>query len=465
MKRLTARTRLVSLLGLLVLLPSVQTAQAQTETAVYGFCSISGCYDGAFPSGSLTADRYGNFYGTTQFGGIESCAINGDSCVGGAVFQLSPEPAAGCPSGFTIGNGWCETVLYNFCSAGAWPDCTDGETPHANLTLVPPSGHYSTSVGTFYGTTYSGGTGSGCTDSGGCGIAFELTPEPLPFRGCPSGSNLGNGWCETVLYHFCSLAGCADGTYPASALVRDSAGNLYGTVPSGVYELYEAGGVWYEAMIYSVETNSGGLAIDAAGSLYGADANQHVFKLSRDSSGYWFATNIHTFTGPPKDAYDPFGTPVVDSAGNVYGTTAIGGAGTTACATGCGTVWKLIPLTTGKTAGTYTERILHSFTSEKTGYYPEAGVTLDSSGNIYGTTMIGGKYSTQCQDLLGSGCGTVFKLAKTDLGYAYKLLWSFNSTDGAFPFDNPVLDSSGNLYGTTYEGGAVGGGAVFEVKP
>jgi hypothetical protein len=97
MKRLTARTRLVSLLGLLVLLPSFQTAQAQTETALYSFCSVGFCYDGAAPSGTLTGDRYGNFYGTLASGGTAACAYY--ACVGGAIFQLSPR-ARGLPRNY-----------------------------------------------------------------------------------------------------------------------------------------------------------------------------------------------------------------------------------------------------------------------------------------------------------------------------------------------------------------------------
>ncbi|HSY93135.1 MAG TPA: choice-of-anchor tandem repeat GloVer-containing protein [Candidatus Binatus sp.] len=441
------------------LLPSVQTAQAQTETVLYSFCSVGFCYDGAAPGGSLTPDRYGNFYGTLASGGTAACAYY--ACVGGAIFQLSPEPAAGCPSGFNQGSGWCETVLYSFCSPYAYyyQDCPDGASPISNLTLAPPLGHFSTAVGTFYGTTSNGGTGCS-SDPNGCGIAFELSPEPLPIGfGCPSGTNLGNGWCETVLYNF--------DTYPSGGLVRDSSRNLYGITQNGVFELSPNGSSWTEAMIYPVPTNGGGLAIDASGNLYGEDNNQNVFKLSRNSSGVWVATNIHTFTGVP-DGYNPTGAPAVDSLGNVYGTTANGGSGTLNCVYGCGTVWKLTPVKTGTLAGTYTKRILHSFTGEKTGYYPGSGVTLDSSGNIYGTTTTAGKYLTPCQNTnnVNIGCGTIFELAKSTTGYTFKLLWSFNNTDGGFPYDNPVLDSAGNLYGTAFQGGAsYNGGVVFKLNP
>jgi hypothetical protein len=458
----------LAVLFVLFLIPS-QRAQAQTETILYNFCSVSVCLDGSGPSGTLTGDRYGNFYSTLASGGTGACDF---FCFGGAVFQLSPEPAAGCPSGFNPGNGWCEAPIYDFCSPygyNYWPDCPDGVSPTSNLTLVPPVSRFSTAVGTLYGTTYNGGTGAGCSDPSGCGIVFALSEVPLPSNVCPSGSNTGTGWCETVIYNFCSRDAndCADGAYPSGNLVRDSSGNLYGLVENGVFELSPDGSGWTEALIYSVSTNEGGLAIDGSGNLYGEDGNQNVFKLSRNSSGVWVPTNIHTFTGAP-DGFNPTGAPILDSAGNVYGTTYNGGSGTLNCTSGCGTVWKLIPVTKGTLAGTYSKRILHSFTTAKTGYYPGAGVTLDSSGNIYGTTATGGKYGALCPNVndVNITCGTIFELAKTTTGYTFKLLWSFNNVDGGFPYANPILDSSGNLIGTTNGGGAdYDGGTVYKVTP
>src|SRR5208282_3566942 len=142
-----------------------------------------------------------------------------------------------------------------------------------------------------------------------------------------------------------------------------------------------------------------------------------------------------------------------------YGTTGLGGS------KNLGTVWKLTPVTTGTAAGTYKEKILHSFTSATTGDSPAGGVTLDASGNIYGTAAQGGKYLTQCQNSNGVavGCGTVFELAVNDATYKYKLLWNFDNTDGSIP-SNLVLDSSGHLYGGA-GGGAGGQGMVFEINP
>jgi uncharacterized repeat protein (TIGR03803 family) len=468
-KSLLSTAASLAVLSVLFFIPCPR-AQAQTETILYNFCATGICDDGAAPSGTLTGDRYGNFYSTAQSGGTGACAFL--SCLGGAVYQLTPEPAAGCPSGFNLGTGWCETPIYSFCSPYGyyyWPDCPDGASPTSSLTLVPPYGHVSTAVGTLYGTTTGGGAGPGCGDPNGCGTAFAISEVPLPTGICPSGSNTGNGWCETVIYNFCSAdSACSDGSYPTGNLVRDSSGNLYGLSFTGVFELSPSGSGWTESLIYSTLTNGGGLAIDGSGNLYGQDGNQNVFKLSRNSSGVWVPTNIHTFTGVP-DGSNPIGTPAVDSAGNVYGTTYNGGTGTLNCTSGCGTVWKLTPVITGKLAGTYTKKILHSFTAAKTGYNPGAGVTLDSSGNIYGTTATGGKYGALCPtgNDVNVTCGTIFELAKTTTtSYTFKVLWSFNSADGGLPFANPILDSSGNLYGTTSQGGAnYNAGTVYEVNP
>jgi uncharacterized repeat protein (TIGR03803 family) len=423
----TRRAVLMSAALSALLLIAFQLAGGQatpSEAVLYSFAYTP---DAGYAQGRLTFDSSGNLYGTTTNGGANS---------DGSVFELSPEPAGGCPSGSNPGSGWCETVLYSFCSVGG---CTDGYYPeYAYVTFD--------NAGNLYGTTFYGGVNNE-------GTIFELSPEPL--SGCPSGSNPGNGWCETVLYSF---QGGTDATNPANGLVWDSAGNLYGAAYDGcnaggcVYELSPNGsGGWIEQVIYPVYNWFTGLAIDSAGNLYGVDGMEHVFKLSF-SNGAWTATNIHTFTGSPKDGYPGGGngdSPAVDSAGNVYGTTYYGGT------KNLGTVWKLTPVTTGKKAGTYTEKILHSFTSATTGEYPFAGVTLDSSGNIYGTTVPGGKY----------GYGTLFELAVSGTSYKEKLLWSFNNTDGSEPYANPILGSSGNLYGTTYDGGSSDYGTVFEFNP
>ncbi len=426
---------------LCALLPiTVQTMQAQTETVLYNFCSLSGCADGNLPIARLTADSSGNLYGTTWYGGAWICCGGG-----GTVFKLSPETANGCPSGSNQGNGWCETVLFSFC-----PECVEGSNPSYSYVTFDTSGN-------LYGTTLNGGIYDD-------GVAFELSPEPL--GGCPSGTNPGNGWCETVLYNFGGPV--PDGaTSPFSGLVWDSSGNLYGTALGGahnfgsVYELSPNGSDgWTEQVIYSSKCIrfSAGLAVDASGSLYGVDCKRkgHVFKLSL-VNGVWTPTVIHAFTGWPKDGADPYSAPTLDSAGNLYGTTVHGGRKHK------GTVWKLTPMTTGKDAGTYKEEILHSFTSEKTGDYPWAGVTVDSAGSIYGTTP---NNPGGCENCGKYGAyGAVFEIAVSGTTHKYKLLWNFNGPDGQGTLSNPILDSSGNLYGVTPWGGAEYSGTVYEVSP
>ena len=411
-----------------LLLVALPPAHAQPEIVLYNFCSQPNCVDGENPVSSLMPDGAGNFYGTTQLGGANMY---------GTVFELSPNG---------IG-GYNETVLYSFCSL---PNCTDGSYPDSYVTFD--------GGGNLYGTTYYGGLFASGPYSG-YGLVFELSPEPG--GGCPGGSNSGNGWCETVLYSFMSTP---DGAFPFSGLTWDPYGNLYGTTYGGgngtgtVYELSPNGsGGWNEQVIYD-RGGYAGLTIDGAGNLYGADdvTAGHVFKLSPNGSGGWNAIILHTFTGGTNDGSGPEGTPVLDSAGNVYGTTVSGGA-----TKGLGTVWKL---TSGK-AGEYTEEILYSLIWND-GSNPKAGVVLDSSGNIYSTTAFG-VFKSPCYD----GCGTVFELAVSGPGYEWTSLWPFHGTDGGNPTDTLILDG-GNLYGTTYGGGTssncpgTGGcGVAFEVNP
>jgi uncharacterized repeat protein (TIGR03803 family) len=469
------RTAATAAMLTVLLLTTFQKAQAQTEAVLYNFCSVGGCLDGELPNGTLTPDGYGGFYGTTEFGGTSgdgpNCYFDEFGC--GTVFQLVPEPAGGCPSGSTAGNGWCEYIVYNFCqvSTGASP-CADGSTPSS--LIVTRTGSRENPITTLYGTTSAGGATCVAPDMGSaCGTVFQISPETPPL-GCPSGTNRGNnGWCEQVIYNFC---GCGDGGFPTGSLIRDSAGNLYGPAYNGVFEVSPINGGWTEDLIYDDPNYVvGGLAMGASGSLYGVDQNQNqatpgwgtVFELLF-LDGEWTSGILHTFdnslVGAIPDGLFPYGPPTLDSAGNLYGTTAAGGS------SNLGTVWKLTPVTTGSEAGTYKEKILHSFTSVATGDGPIAGVTLDASGNIYGTTASGGKYLTQCKSPSGTpiGCGTVFELpvdqTATSETYKYKLLWSFNNTDGEVP-SNLVLDNSGHLYGAVEGGGATIQGAVFEVNP
>jgi uncharacterized repeat protein (TIGR03803 family) len=166
---------------------------------------------------------------------------------------------------------------------------------------------------------------------------------------------------------------------------------------------------------------------------------------------------LYAFRGA--DGSAPVAPLVFDAAGNLYGTTRYGGSGS--CSgnfePGCGTVFKLTPSNHG-----WTQSVLYSFTGGNDGAYPIAPVILDSAGNLYGTTIFGGTGS--CYN--GTGCGVVFKLSPSDTGWSQTVLYSFTGGgDGAQPYAGLVRDSEGNLYGTTFLGGAFANGTVFELSP
>ena len=212
----------------------------------------------------------------------------------------------------------------------------------------------------------------------------------------------------------------------------------------------------------------GGVIWDAAGNLYGTTevggggTCQYgcgtVFELTPKAGGGWAEKVLYRFTNSQKDGHYPEAGLVFDSAGNLYGTTGNGGGGT--CQSGCGTVFELTP----KAGGGWTEKVLHRFSNNgKDGYGPRADLILDASGNLYGTTVGGG--SRSCTD---GGCGTVFELTpKAGGGWTEKLLHSFsdNGKDGYYGYGSLIFDSSGSLYGTTSNGGAYGFGTVFKLTP
>jgi uncharacterized repeat protein (TIGR03803 family) len=318
------------------------------EMPLYDF---TGGTDGGFPQAGLLMGASGNLYGTTVFGGDLSCG----GC--GTVFRVDP----------TTGK---ETVLYAF-TGGA-----DGSEPIC--TLVRDR------AGDLYGTTAGGGSSASCANPSGCGTVFKLDTTGK----------------ETVLYSFC---GGADGGYPQAGLIRDAAGNLYGTALVGAY---------LAGVVFMVDPS-------------GAE------------------TVLYSFTGGTDGGY-PLAALIRDSAGNLYGTTNGGGASNQ------GTVFKVDP--TGK------ETVLYSFTGGTDGANPGAGLVRDSAGNLYGTA--GGGASNQ---------GTVFKLDTTG---AESVLYSFTGgTDGGNPAAGLLPGPDGRLYGTTLYGGdlscgfGIGCGVVFGIKP
>ncbi len=250
---------------------------------------------------------------------------------------------------------------------------------------------------------------------------------------------------------------------PTAALVADLQGNLYGTTLLG--GVHNAGSVfklapddhhgWTETVLHTFNPMDGDgeapadtLIFDAAGNLYGttqlggAFGRGTVFELAPDGHGGWNETVLHSFDITDGEA--PWPAVIFDAAGNVYGTTQQGGAFRR------GTVFELAP----DGHGGWNETVLHSF-YRTNGEYPEAGLISDSAGNLYGTTPYGG----------GHGGGTVFELAPDGHGgWKQTVLHSFNRTDGAYPA-GLIFDAAGNLYGTTSGGAAHNAGTVFELAP
>jgi uncharacterized repeat protein (TIGR03803 family) len=274
---------------------------------------------------------------------------------------------------------------------------------------------------------------------------------------------------EKVLHSF--QANSRDGIHSFSTLIFDASGNFYGTTQNGGAYGYgtafefspHAGGGWTEKILHNFNNNGkdgyapiAGLTFDAAGNLYGttSQGGLHyagtVFKLVPHAAGNWTETILHSF-GAATDGYGPdYSGLVIDSAGNLYGTTVNGGIGTGCGSFGCGTVFELTPTS----SGSWTEAILHSFSNNGTdGELPEAGLTLDAVGNLYGTTFQGG--AGLCTG--GSvGCGTAFELIPTVGGAWTEVIlhdFTYNFIDGYGLVSGLTLDAAGNLYGTTFYGG------------
>jgi uncharacterized repeat protein (TIGR03803 family) len=248
----------------------------------------------------------------------------------------------------------------------------------------------------------------------------------------------------------------------------DNTGNLYGTAPYGgstAFELTHGSGGWNEIVIHRFGVDKGdgagpyaGLILDSAGNLYGTtyaggtgcagDGCGTVYELTPVSGGGWKETVLHAFNNNGKDGYAPGNQPLaLDHAGNLYGTTETGGC----CG---GTVFKLTPGSKGR----WKETIIHNFRPGADGSFAGAGVVMDRAGSLYGTTDDGG--DPNC------GCGVIYKLSQNKKGkWAYTVLYRFNGTEGAIPAGNLTLDKKGNLYGGTVLGGTTGNGVIFELTP
>src|SRR5579872_663787 len=336
------------------------------------------------------------------------------------------------------------TILHTFTSN------PDGAYPHSPLLRGAD--------GNLYGTTFQGG-------SYGFGAVFEVSKAEN----------------ETVLFSFDT----GDGAYPTQPLIRDAHGNLYGVASEGdggsgvVFKLTPKG---EETVLYSFQGGSNnnpkvpasGLLMDKAGNLYGAtlsggdaacDAHHApycgtVFKLAPNGR----LTILYKFKGK-SDGAAPSGSLVMDKAGDLYGVTGFGGDFNCTIGIehrGCGVVFKLDP--SGK------ETVLYKFKGGSDGAFPSAGSGLveDAAGNLYGIDEEGGEFDNACDagNGMNYGCGTVFKVTQAG---KFTLLHKFKNdgSEGVAPNGGLVRDPVGNLYGTTQEASLSGnlGGTIFKVSP
>jgi uncharacterized repeat protein (TIGR03803 family) len=419
--RLLSRPRTAGPVAVLVCALAIlaaRPAQTQTFTVLHNFSNGG---DGGSPYAGLTMDRAGNLYGTTCEGG------QGNN---GVIFKLTQR------------NGIWQVLNPLYYSFGA----DRGWCPYGAVTIGPN--------GDLYGTTWKGGTGGG-------GTVFKLAPP------AHTSSNAIAPWTLTVIHSF---AGGGDGANPTSVvLVFDAAGNIYGTTESGgegcpdyggcgtVFELAPtAHGQWTETILYKfTDGNDGslpqaGLILDSAGNLYGTAAGGGigacgtVFKLARFGSE-WIESTLHVFVGVD-DGCSPQAGLTLDSADNLYGTTACGGNFTN------GSVFELTP----QPDGSWTETTLAQLqggTSACGG--PLSGVVIDAAGDLISSRYAFGE--------LG-GIGAVFKLIPSGGGWLYTELYDFDYyTGGGSPIGNLLLDSNGNLYGTASVGGQLRGGTIWTI--
>ncbi len=381
-------------------LSAVHPARAQTLTVLYSF---AGGADGWSPSANVALDARGNLYGTTSLGGDLTCD-SGSGC--GAIFKLDSHGR--------------KTILHTF-RGGA-----DG--------AYPGGGVLRDAAGNLYGTTKAAGDLT-CNSGNGCGTVFKLDAH--------------GGF--TVLHAF---TGVPDGLEPEiSPLLRDSQGNIYGTTEQGGDEncensagcgtVFKVDGSGKETVLHVFHGGTdgayplGGVIRDAAGNIFGTTSAGGTFRggvvYKVDAIGN--ETVLYNFAGTP-DGLAPWST-LVAVGEYLYGTTSTGGS------FGFGTLFKV-----DKAAH---ETVVYNFAGLD-GNFPVEGLTRDGNGILYGTTLYGGGY-----------VGNVFKL-DTSTG-AESVVYDFTGgTDGAYP-GGFFKDAAGNLYGATESGGAYGFGSIFKITP
>jgi uncharacterized repeat protein (TIGR03803 family) len=399
----------------LLMTASFLIAQIQPATSFTVLHTFEGSpNDGSNPAGALVRDLDGNLYGATHNGGATGY---------GAVFKVTNTRKETLLHSFSIetGDGFQPAAgllrdangnLFGTTEFGGATALDVGTVFEINSTGVenvlysfsggadgaePLAGLIADAKGDLYGTTF------GANETYPAGVVFKLAPSPP--------------WTETVLHTF---KGEPDGVGPEAGLIMDSNGTLYGTTSGGgrgegygtVFSVDKTG---KEKVLYRFQGETdggdplGGLVLDSAGNLYGTTSASTgnaqggvVFKLSLDPNGTWIETVLYAFclVDGCADGYAPEAGLVRDTQGNLYGTTSAGGTGGFAGREGV--VFKLTPTVTAP----WTETVLYSFTDTTDGANPTAPLIMDAQGNLYGTTTVGGDL-TACG---GTGCGTVFKI-------------------------------------------------------
>jgi uncharacterized repeat protein (TIGR03803 family) len=258
-----------------------------------------------------------------------------------------------------------------------------------------------------------------------------------------------------------------NGEYADTDLETDSAGNIYGTTVLGgdfgggtVFQLSPTTNGWVHTVLYSFTGGADGgepykgVTVDRDGNLYGTAVTGGsgsceggcgvAYKLT-NSAGTWTQTVIHAFTGGD-DGSGPGARLTVDGSGNVYGMAPTGGA------YGSGTIYKI-----HQGHGAWNLKVIHAFTGGADGSTGSAGRMILRNGRLYGAATVGGTY----------GSGVIFELAPRAIGeWGFRAIYSFRGQpDGSFPYGALLFDGSGNIYGTTYYGGANNIGAVYKLSP
>ncbi|HEY3638530.1 MAG TPA: choice-of-anchor tandem repeat GloVer-containing protein [Rhizomicrobium sp.] len=356
-------------------------------------------------------------------------------------------------------SGYTEKTLYSFCSV---KKCHDGSQPFGGLVMDR--------AGNLYGTTLHGGPYA-VGGSLGDGVVYEFAPATGQY---------------TTIYNFCSLTICADGKDPSEVkLIIDTNGNLYGTTTEGgnssvglgvVFELERTQAGWVEEVLHAFCPNlsknckdagvpnsgltyagaSTGQPYDGTSALFGTtslggthDQGAVYVLMPKQKGAKWSEKVLYSFCSLANcaDGEQPQDAPYLDEAGNLYGTTELGGQFNPQG----GTVFELSP-----NGEKYTETTLYSFCAQTNctdGKEPYSGMIMDGAGNLIGTASNGG----------GRGRGLIFELSPNGSRWRYNTRVDFNGKNGSYPASDLMLDLNGNVFGTASGGGTNGkGGAVFE---